>query len=55
MSTGTFTVTSTTGVNVLKLDAGGSLEPSANGSYVATSTGAGTAESAKRPHLRLIK
>ena len=51
----TFTITSVTGTTVVQTNAGGSLKPLADGSYVKASPGAHSNEDAKRPHLRLIK
>jgi hypothetical protein len=55
MKSSTFTITGTSGVSALKMDAGGSLEPLPDGSYIRTSPGATAVESAKRPHLRLVR
>ena len=52
----TFTITKVSGATVPEMRAGGSLVPSANGTYITTSPGATTnTESAKRPQLRLVK
>lgn len=51
----TFTITAVSGAFVPEMNAGGSLEPLPDGSYVTTSPGAKTtAEGDKRPHLRLV-
>lgn len=55
MIAGTFKVTVATGIAVPNTNAGGDLEPLADGSYYKTSPGAVRSEGAKRPHLRLIK
>jgi hypothetical protein len=51
-----FTIINVSGVTVPEMSAGGSLVPSANGTYITVSPGAtNNTESAKRPQLRLIK
>jgi hypothetical protein len=50
----TITITAT-GVAVPNTNAGGGLKPLTDGSYYATSPGAGHPEGVKRPHLRLVK